>query len=168
MTRVAVVGLGYVGLTSAACLCHLGHKVAGVDTDAPRVESLRRGEIPILEEGLAELVAAGLASGRLSFGTSTEKAVVGAEVVFLCVPTPQGADGSADLTAVLSASHQLAEHLAKGAVVVTKSTVPVGSAGAVVDALGRPDVAVVSNPEFLREGHSVADFLHPERIVVGA
>jgi UDPglucose 6-dehydrogenase len=129
---------------------------------------MRAGESPILEADLPELLAEGLANGRLSFTTEAAEAVSGAEFVFLCVPTPQGADGAADLRFVEQASQQIAAHLEPGAVIVTKSTVPVGSAGVVVAALGRPDTAVVSNPEFLREGDAVHDWLHPDRIVIGS
>jgi UDPglucose 6-dehydrogenase len=157
-----------VGLTTAACLAHLGHQVAAVDVDAARIARLRRGESPILEEGLPELITAALAAGRLTFTTQVSGAAAGADFVFLCVPTPQGADGAADLRFVEQAAGQIAPHLKPGAVVVTKSTVPVGSAGVVVAALGRPDTAVVSNPEFLREGNAVHDWLHPDRIVIGS
>ncbi len=168
MSRVVVVGAGYVGLTTAACLAHLGHRVVAVDVDEERVAALARGRVPILEEGLEQLVAEGLASGRLDFTTDAATQVGEADFVFLCVPTPQGDDGSADLRHVRQASALIGPRLRAGAVVVTKSTVPVGSAGLVGEALGRPDVAVVSNPEFLREGTAVADWLAPERIVIGA
>jgi UDPglucose 6-dehydrogenase len=167
-SRVAVVGAGYVGLTTAACLSHLGHLVVAVDVDAGKVERLRRGESPILEDGLVELIAEGLTRRRLSFTTDAAEAASCADFVFLCVPTPQGANGAADLRFLKQAANQIAPHLRSGAIVVTKSTVPVGSAGAVVAALDRPDTAVVSNPEFLREGNAVHDWLHPDRIVIGA
>ena len=166
--RVAVIGTGYVGLTTAVCLAHLGNTVIGVDVDEAKVARMSAGDPPILEEGLGDLLAEGLAAGRLTFTTDTAAAVRNAKFVFLCVPTPQGADGAADLRYVEQASAQIAPHLDSGAVVVTKSTVPVGSAGKVVAALGRQDVAVVSNPEFLREGRAVADWLHPDRVVIGA
>jgi UDPglucose 6-dehydrogenase len=165
---VAVIGVGYVGLTTAAGLAHLGHQVTAVDVDAGKIARLRRGESPILEERLPELIQAGLAAGRLTFTTRTAEAALDADFIFLCVPTPQGADGAADLRFVEEAASQIAPHLKPGAVVVTKSTVPVGSAGVVVAALGRPDTAVVSNPEFLREGNAVHDWLHPDRIVIGS
>jgi UDPglucose 6-dehydrogenase len=167
-STVAVIGVGYVGLTTAACLAHLGNRVIAVDIDEAKVEKMRRGESPILEEGLPALIEEGLASGRLSFTTDVAEAAVHADFVFLCVPTPQGADGAADLRFVEQASSQIAPHLKAGAVVVTKSTVPVGSAGAVIEALGRPDTAVVSNPEFLREGNAVHDWLNPDRVVIGS
>jgi UDPglucose 6-dehydrogenase len=167
-TKIAVVGAGYVGLTTAACLSHLGYRVDAVDIDPERVERMSAGESPILEEGLAGLIREGLASGRLSFTTDAASAASGADFVFLCVPTPQGADGAADLSFVKQASAQVARHLKRGAVVVNKSTVPVGTAGAVMVALGRPDTVVVSNPEFLREGNAVQDWLHPDRIIIGS
>ncbi|MGH9114669.1 MAG: UDP-glucose dehydrogenase family protein [Acidimicrobiales bacterium] len=167
-SRIAVVGAGYVGLTTAVCLAHLGCVVVAVDVDAAKVEQMRGGDPPILEEGIADLMREGLREGRLSFTTDAAEAAAGAEFVFLCVPTPQGADGAADLRFVEQAAAQIAPHLAAGAVVVTKSTVPVGSVEVVVEALGRPDTAVVSNPEFLREGSAVHDWLHPDRVVIGS
>jgi UDPglucose 6-dehydrogenase len=167
-STVAVIGVGYVGLTSAACLAHLGNRVQAVDVDEAKVERMSRGIAPILEEGLEDLMREGIESGRLSFTTDAGRAVAEADIVFLCVPTPQGADGAADLRFVEQASAQIAPHLKIGALVVTKSTVPVGSAGKVVAALGRPDTAVVSNPEFLREGNAVHDWLHPDRLVIGS
>jgi len=146
----------------------LGNRVRAVDIDSAKVKRMQNGESPILEEGLTALIGEGLSKGLLSFTTDTVEAAAGADFVFLCVPTPQGADGSADLRFVEQASAQIAPHLKPGAVVVTKSTVPVGSAGAVVEALGRPDTAVVSNPEFLREGSAVHDWLHPDRVVIGS
>ncbi len=167
MARVAVIGAGYVGLTSAACLSHLGHDVVCADIDEARIEQLRRVELPIHEDGLADLVAQGLATERLEFVLGADTAVPGAELVLLCLPTPQGADGAADLTALRSAATQIAPYLDPGAVVVTKSTVPVGSTLIVAELIGRDDVAVVSNPEFLREGSAVHDFLNPSRVVIG-
>ncbi len=166
--RIGVIGVGYVGLTTAACLAHLGYLVKAVDVDEGKVERLRRGESPILEDGLTALIGQGLSRHLLSFTTDTVEAAARADFVFLCVPTPQGADGSADLRFVEEAAAGIAPHLKPGAVVVTKSTVPVGSANAVIEALGRPDTAVVSNPEFLREGNAVHDWLHPDRIVIGS
>lgn len=166
--EVAVIGTGYVGLTTAACLAYLGHDVVGADASAEKVEALGRGVIPIVEERLDEIVAAGLGSGRLRFTTSNVEAAAAAEVVFLCLPTPMGEGGSADMSYVRAVAAEIGPHLRPGATVVNKSTVPVGSAGLVGDTLGRADVCVVSNPEFLREGTSVNDFLHPDRIVIGA
>jgi UDPglucose 6-dehydrogenase len=167
MSRVAVIGTGYVGLTTGACLAHLGHDVVCADVDAAKIERLRTGDIPIFEAGLQDLVRRGLQEGRLSFVVGASAAVTDAEFVFLCVQTPQGSDGSADLSFVETASREIGPLLASEAVVITKSTVPVGSAGIVERALSRGDVIVVSNPEFLREGQAVHDCLHPDRIVIG-
>ncbi|WP_434451915.1 UDP-glucose dehydrogenase family protein [Lentzea sp. E54] len=166
--RVAVVGAGYVGLTSAACLASLGHHVVCADIDEKKVEQLRRAEVQIFEPGLTELVQEGLAAGRLEFVVGVRNAVRDAEVVFLCVPTPMGEGGAADLKAVEAAVHEMKDLLSPGTVVVNKSTVPVGTAARVLELLGRDDVFVASNPEFLREGSAVKDFMHPDRIVVGS
>ncbi|MGA8372301.1 MAG: nucleotide sugar dehydrogenase, partial [Acidimicrobiales bacterium] len=165
---VAVIGVGYVGLPTAATLAHMGHRVTCGDVDASKIELLQQGHISIVEEHLEELVQEGQAAGRLTFVTGATAAVADAEFVFLCVPTPQGDDGSADLSYVESVAAEIAPHLASGSIIVNKSTVPVGSTMVVERVLGRKDVEVVSNPEFLREGTAVADSLHPERIVVGA
>ncbi len=164
---IAVVGTGYVGLTTGTCLSHLGNRVTCVDIDPEKVERLARGDVPILEAGLDDLVAEGIETGRLTFTTDSVAAVRDAEFVFLCVPTPQGGDGAADLSYVRAAAHTIGPHLMPGAVVINKSTVPVGSAGVVGEVIGRGDVAVVSNPEFLREGTAVNDFLKPDRVVIG-
>ena len=165
---LGVVGVGYVGLTTGACLAALGHRVVCGDIDAERIERLRAGVIPIVEEGLAPLVAEGIASGRLTFVVGAAEVARQASIVFLCVPTPQDDDGSADLSYVQAAAAEIAPVLAAGSVVVNKSTVPVGSTHVVSAVLRRGDVAVVSNPEFLREGTAVHDFLHPDRVVVGS
>jgi UDPglucose 6-dehydrogenase len=177
MSRVGVVGAGYVGLTTAACLAHLGHDVACGDVDVEKLASLSRGDIPILEEGLAELVTEGLRSGRLTFVLGASGAAHEAEFIFLCVPTPQGDDsdgkgGAADLSYVRAALAEIAPVLVPGSVVVAKSTMPPGSARKLrrwLESAGRSlrDVEVASNPEFLREGSAVYDFLHPDRIVIG-
>jgi UDPglucose 6-dehydrogenase len=168
MTKLAVIGTGYVGLTTGVCFAHLGHAVTCADIDVAKVERLQAGEIPILEEGLDELLAECVAAGRLSFVSDSRLATSEADIVFLCVPTPQGEDGSADLTYIEQAAADIATSLRPGAIVVNKSTVPVGSTKVVERVVGRSDIAVVSNPEFLREGSAVADFLRPDRIVVGA
>ncbi len=165
---VAVIGVGYVGLPTAATLAHLGHKITCGDADPARVAMLQQGRVPIVEDHLEELVREGQAAGRLRFVTGATAAVEGAEFVFLCVPTPQGDDGSADLSYVESVAKEIGPHLVPGTVIVNKSTVPVGSTLVVERVLGRHDIKVVSNPEFLREGTAVSDSLHPERIVVGA
>ena len=166
--RVAVIGAGYVGLTSAACLAHMGHSVSCGESDPAKVAQLARGQPTIFEEGLEPLLREALRSGRLRFVHGAGDAVEGAEFVFLCVPTPQGADGSPDVSALEAASKEIAPRLQRGAVVVNKSTVPVGSAVLVEQWIGRSDIAVVSNPEFLREGTAVHDFLHPDRVVIGS
>lgn len=168
MARIAVIGAGYVGLTSAACLAHLGHEVRCADIDQARVDQLNAGEIPIVEEGLVELVREGVASQKLSFSTNSAGVVSDVGFTFLCVPTPQGQDGRADMSYIEAAARDIGPHVQFESVVVNKSTVPVGSTKVVESALRRPDVAVVSNPEFLREGSAVHDFLNPDRIVIGA
>ena len=168
MSKVAVIGAGYVGLTTAACFAHLGHEVFCADIDAERVEQLKRGEVPILEAGLEQLVAEGIKSGRLHFVLGAARAAEQAEFSYLSVPTPQGHDGRADLSYIEAAAREIGPVLPPEAVVVNKSTVPVGSTRVVEHALGRSDVYVVSNPEFLREGSAVSDFLHPDRVVIGS
>lgn len=167
MTRLAIIGTGYVGLTTGACFAHLGHDVVCADIDERKVERLNRGEIPIVEHRLDELVEEGLRKGNLSFVLGAAEAVKDCEIAFLCVPTPQGEDGSADLSYVERAASEIASVLPYEAIVVNKSTVPVGSTKVVERVLKRPDVRVVSNPEFLREGSAVDDFLRPDRVVVG-
>jgi UDPglucose 6-dehydrogenase len=166
--RIVVAGAGYVGLTSAACFAHLGHQVTCADVDETKVAALSRGEVGLYENGLSDLVREGVRAGRLRFvlGIPTELSDV--DFVFLAVPTPAGADGEADLSAVEVVLAQLRDTLAPGSVVVIKSTVPVGTTARAGRLLGRRDVAVVANPEFLREGHAVEDFLHPQRVVVGS
>jgi UDPglucose 6-dehydrogenase len=170
MANIAVIGTGYVGLTTGAYLAHLGHQVVCADVIPEKVEALQRGVIPILEDGLEELVKAGVDGGRLQFVLGEVEAVTRAEAefIFLCVPTPQGDDGSADLSYIEAAARNLGPALTSESVVINKSTVPVGSTLVVERALGRGDVAVVSNPEFLREGSAVHDCLHPDRIVIGS
>lgn len=168
MALIAVIGTGYVGLSSGACFAHLGHNVVCVDVLQEKIDNLNKGILPIVETGLSELVAEGVAAELLSFTTDVESAVKDADVVFLCVPTPEGEDGSADLSYIQTAAKTLSPLLRSGAIVVNKSTVPVGSTKVVERELKRPDVAVVSNPEFLREGSAIQDFLHPDRVVVGS
>lgn len=166
MSQIAVIGTGYVGLTTAACMASLGHDVVGIDIVADKVERLSRAETSILEPGLQNLVRDGIRTGRLCFDTDATR-VSEVEFVFLCVQTPQSEDGRADLTHIRSAAASVAEHLRPDAIVINKSTVPVGSTKVVELELRRPDVKVVSNPEFLREGHAVQDYFHPDRIVIG-
>jgi UDPglucose 6-dehydrogenase len=168
MAKIAIIGTGYVGLTTGACLSTLGHDVVCADIDEHKVERLNRGDVPILEAGLDELVQEGLRSGQLRFVVGARTAVPDAEFVYLCVPTPQGVDGSADLSYIEDAARDIGPHLESESIVINKSTVPVGSTRVVEQALGRSDIFVVSNPEFLREGSAVHDFLHPDRVVIGA
>lgn len=168
MSRIAVIGTGYVGLTTGACFAHIGHEVICADIDTDKVARLQRGEIPILEAGLDNLVKEGLEDGRLQFVVGAAAAVENCEFAYLCVPTPQGDDGSADLSYIEAAAREIGPLLPSEAIVINKSTVPVGSTRVVERALGRDDIAVVSNPEFLREGSAIHDFLNPDRIVIGA
>lgn len=168
MATIAVIGTGYVGLTTGACFAHLGHDVICADIDADKIARLKEGSIPIVEEGLDRIVAEALAAGKIRFTVGAQNASELAEFHYLCVPTPQGSDGSADLSYLQEAAAQIGPVLPPNSVVVNKSTVPVGSTEVVAQHLGRPDVQVVSNPEFLREGTAVQDFLHPDRVVIGA
>ena len=165
---IGVVGVGYVGLTTGACLAHIGHNVVCGDVDAEKIDRLRNGEIPIVEEGLTEIVSEGISTGRLEFVVGATEVAERSDIVFLCVPTPQDDDGSADLSFIEAASAEIGPGLRKGAIVVNKSTVPVGTTTVVDEVIQRSDIAVVSHPEFLREGTAVNDFLHPDRVVVGA
>jgi len=167
MAQIAVIGAGYVGLTTAACFSSLGHDVVCADIDQKRIDQLSRGEVPIVEAGLDNLVREGIEGGRLRFVLGGANAARDSEFAYLCVPTPQADDGSADLSYIEAAAREIGPVLPAEAVVVNKSTVPVGSTRAVERVLGRDDVSVVSNPEFLREGSAVHDFLHPDRIVIG-
>jgi UDPglucose 6-dehydrogenase len=166
--KIAVIGTGYVGLTTSIGLASLGHKVTGYDIDSAKVEMLKAGQLPIYEPGLDEILADVLAAGNLIATSELSEAVAEADFVFTCVPTPQDEDGSSDLSYVIAATQAMKDLLKPGAILVTKSTVPVGSAQIVEDAIARKDVEVASNPEFLREGAAVHDFQHPDRIVVGA
>ena len=167
-SRVAIIGAGYVGLTTAACFAHLGPEVFCADIDADRIDRLNRGEVPILEAGLEQLIIEGVASGRLRFMHGAATAAEQAEFSYLSVPTPQRLDGRADLSYIEAVAREIGPVLPAEAIVVNKSTVPVGSTRVVEHALGRSDVYVVSNPEFLREGSAVSDFLHPDRVVIGS
>jgi UDPglucose 6-dehydrogenase len=170
--RIAMVGAGYVGLVSGACFSDFGHHVICVDTDVEKIAALNKGEIPIHEPGLSELVTVNIKQGRLRFVSDMKSAVENAEVVFIAVGTPsRRGDGHADLSYVYAATREIAGYLPDGAVVVTKSTVPVGTGDEVERIIReeKPDgnFAVVSNPEFLREGAAIRDFKHPDRIVIG-
>jgi UDPglucose 6-dehydrogenase len=170
--RIAMIGAGYVGLVSGACFSDFGHHVICIDSDEEKIAALKSGEIPIHEPGLADLVAGNVKQGRLAFGNDMKSAVGSAEVVFIAVGTPsRRGDGHADLSYVYAAAREIARALSKFAVVVTKSTVPVGTSDEVERLMREenPDAefAVVSNPEFLREGAAIRDFKHPDRIVIG-
>jgi UDPglucose 6-dehydrogenase len=167
-----MIGSGYVGLVSGACFADFGHHVVCVDKDVRKIEALGRGEMPIYEPGLAELVAGNVRHGRLSFTTELKGAVAQAQAVFIAVGTPsRRGDGHADLTYVYDAAREVAQALDGFTVVVTKSTVPVGTGDEVEQVMRQAradaDFAVVSNPEFLREGAAIRDFKHPDRIVIG-
>ncbi|MEZ2131683.1 MULTISPECIES: UDP-glucose/GDP-mannose dehydrogenase family protein [unclassified Sinorhizobium] len=170
--HITMIGSGYVGLVSGACFADFGHDVICVDKDASKIEALRAGRIPIYEPGLDQLVADNTQSGRLTFSTDVKESVAGADVVFIAVGTPsRRGDGHADLSYVYAAAREIAEHVTGFTVIVTKSTVPVGTGDEVErivrEANPQADVAVVSNPEFLREGAAIEDFKRPDRIVVG-
>jgi UDPglucose 6-dehydrogenase len=170
--RIAMIGAGYVGLVSGACFSDFGHHVVCVDKDEARIAALNKGELPIFEPGLADLVASNVRQERLSFGSDIGAAVSAAEVVFIAVGTPsRRGDGHADMSYVHAAAREIAGALSKFTVVVTKSTVPVGTSDEVETIMMEEnpdaDFAVVSNPEFLREGAAIRDFKHPDRIVIG-
>jgi len=164
---IAVVGTGYVGLTTGACLAKLGHRVTCVDSDLEKLSRIEAGVMPIYEEGLSEIVKEGQSDGRLTFTSELLAAVSDAEFIFLCLPTPPDKDGFADLSAIRLVAKEFQGHLVPGAIVVNKSTVPVNSTRMVEDLIDNKHVSVVSNPEFLREGSAVHDFLNPDRIVIG-
>ncbi len=168
--KIGVIGTGYVGLVAAACFAENGNSVVGVDIDAAKIEGLLRGQIPIYEPGLAEIVVQNLAEGRLRFTTDIAAAVRESDVLFIAVGTPQDEDGSADLQYVLKVAEQIADAMNGPKIVVNKSTVPVGTAAkvrAAIQARTTHTVSVVSNPEFLKEGAAVDDFLKPDRVVIG-
>jgi UDPglucose 6-dehydrogenase len=176
MMNVTIFGTGYVGLVTGACLAEMGNRVVCVDIDAAKVARLKRGEIPIYEPGLEPIVRRNHASGQLNFTTEAASAIAHGEVIFIAVGTPPDEDGSADLTYVLAVAKSIGLHLDRYAVVVNKSTVPVGTAdqvrdvivGALADRSATVEFDVVSNPEFLKEGAAVEDCLRPDRIIVGA
>ncbi len=169
--RVTVIGSGYVGLVAGACFAETGNDVVCADVDAGKIARLREGVLPIYEPGLAPLVARNFAEGRLRFTTELGAAVEHGDVVFIAVGTPPGEDGSADLQHVLAVATTIGRHLDRFKVVVTKSTVPVGTAErvrAAIRAVTARDFAVASNPEFLKEGAAIDDFMKPDRVVLGA
>jgi UDPglucose 6-dehydrogenase len=170
--NICVVGSGYVGLVTGACLADFGMHVVGVDKDHAKIEALSRGKVPIYEPGLETLVQKNMEEGRLSFSTDLGPAIENARAIFIAVGTPPKPDGSADLTFIREVANSIGEHLNGYKVIVTKSTVPIGT-GKMIEELvqertgGQHRFAVVSNPEFLREGSAIEDFMHPDRVVVG-
>jgi len=175
MTSIAVIGTRYVGLVSGACLADFGNTVACIDVDEKKIYSLQAGQIPIFEPGLSDVVARNVAAERLSFTTDASSAIQEAEVVFIAVGTPPSEDGSADLRYVEEAARTIGRTINRYCVVVDKSTVPIGTGRLVKKWISEQlaacaltqDFDVVSNPEFLREGSAVYDFMHPDRIMLG-
>lgn len=173
--NVAIFGVGYVGLVTGACLAEVGHRVDCIDIDQARIDGLNRGQVPIHEPGLESLVKQNLASTRLAFHADPARVLATADIVFIAVGTPSDEDGSADLTHVLAVAHTIGQYLERPLVVVNKSTVPVGTADRVREAitgtLARRGLSigfeVLSNPEFLKEGAAVEDCMRPDRIVIG-
>ncbi len=173
MKNITVIGTGYVGLVTGTCLADLGNRVVGLDIDENKIQCLNEGRVPIFEPGLEELIRRNREAGRLSFTTSYEEALKDAEFVFVAVGTPEGVDGEADLRYVRMAAESIAKVMDHPMIIVNKSTVPVGTGDFVADIIRKYQpkpipFAVVSNPEFLREGSAVNDFLHPDRIVLGS
>ena len=171
--KIAMAGAGYVGLVSGACLADFGHDVVCIDKDPDKIDRLRAGEMPIFEPGLADLVRGNAAAGRLSFTTSLAEGIAGAAAIFIAVGTPsRRGDGHADLSYVYAVAEEIGQHLDHPAVIVTKSTVPVGTGDEVERIIGESGTAqrfaVASNPEFLREGAAIGDFKRPDRIVIGS
>lgn len=170
--KICVVGSGYVGLVTGACLADFGMDVTNVDKDAGKIERLNQGEIPIYEPGLQSIVAKNREEGRLKFTTELGSAIEEAQAIFIAVGTPPQEDGSSDLTFVRQVAESIAEHLNGFKVVITKSTVPIGTGRMIEEILeqaeSKEEFAVVSNPEFLREGSAIDDFLHPDRLVIGS
>ncbi|PIE86620.1 MAG: UDP-glucose 6-dehydrogenase [Bacteroidetes bacterium] len=170
MKKIAVVGTGYVGLVTGTCFADTGNQVTCVDIDEKKVESMRNGKVPIYEPHLDSVFQRNIEAGRISFTTDLKEAVDDAEIIFLALPTPPGEDGSADLSYILAVADQLGEMITGYKVIVDKSTVPVGTARKVeakINEKATVDFAVVSNPEFLREGFAIDDFMNPDRVVIG-
>lgn len=168
MARVAVVGAGYVGLSAAACLAELGNDVVSTDNNDALISSLKNGTVQIHEPDLPELVSRGLSSGRLRFTVDSSAAVTTAQFVILCLPTPATGNGEADISALEDFVMSHSKAFSATSIVVTKSTVPVGTTRRLASAAGRPEVRFASNPEFVREGSTVSDFMNPDRILIGA
>jgi UDPglucose 6-dehydrogenase len=176
MNSISIIGTGYVGLVTGTCLSEFGLNVVGMDSDAQKIRDLEQGRVPIYEPGLPALIAKNVAAQRLRFTTDMARAVAASQVIFLAVPTPPGEDGSADLQYVLAAADAIATHMTEPKIIVNKSTVPVGTGRKVKEVVRARlerrglalDFDVVSNPEFLREGSAVRDFMHPDRVVIGS
>jgi UDPglucose 6-dehydrogenase len=176
MSSISIIGTGYVGLVTGTCLSEFGLNVTCMDLDARKIRELEEGRVPIYEPGLPPLIAKNAAARRLRFTTDMAEAVAASQVIFLALPTPPGEDGSADLQYLLAAAEAIAEHMTDYKVIVNKSTVPVGTGRRVMDVVRSRlrrrglsfDFDVVSNPEFLREGSAIRDFMHPDRIVIGS
>ena len=173
MKNICVVGVGYVGIVTAACFADLGNKVRALDIDKDRIAGLKKGTMPIYETGLKELIDRNVEANRISFTTSYKEGLKDAEFVFIAVGTPSGVDGEADLQYVATAARSIADHINEGMIIINKSTVPVGTGDWVSDIIceQNPDAvgfSVVSCPEFLREGSAIGDFMNPHRIVVGS
>ena len=169
--KIAVVGTGYVGLVSGTCFAETGHEVTCIDIDKNKIDSLNNGKLTIYEPGLQTIFDRGRKAGRLSFTTSLSEGISGCQVIFLALPTPPGEDGSADLKYVLGVADHIGKLIKDYKVIVNKSTVPVGTGEKVYNAIRantEVDFDVVSNPEFLREGAAVEDFMKPDRVVIGS
>ena len=173
MKNICVVGVGYVGIITAACFADLGNKVVALDIDKEKIKGLKDGKMPIYESGLKELVDRNVEADRIKFTTSYEEGLKDAEFAFIAVGTPSGVDGEADLQYVAAAARSIADHIGKGLIIINKSTVPVGTGDWVSDIVKEQNpkasnFSVVSCPEFLREGSAIGDFMTPHRIVVGS
>jgi UDPglucose 6-dehydrogenase len=173
MVDICVIGVGYVGLVTGTCFADLGHHVTCVDVDEAKIEKLREGVLPIYEPGLEEMVRRNAQAGRLQFTSSYQEGLSRGELAFIAVGTPQGSGGEADLTYVRAAAQSIAEAMTHPLIIVNKSTVPIGTGDWVAEIVRRYqsepiDFSVVSNPEFLREGAAINDFMHPDRIVLGS
>ena len=167
MAKIAIIGTGYVGLASAVGFAHLGHEVVGIDIDKEKITKLSRGQSPIYEKDIEGFLKKSLKKKKIKFSTDYSK-VGSSKFVFLCLPTPQLEDGAADISFILESSKMLSRHLKQSSTIVIKSTVPVNTWKLVKEKMDRDDVAIVSNPEFLREGTALQDFFKPDRIVVGS
>ncbi len=173
--KIAVIGSGYVGLTTSACFAEMGNTVISVDKDENKIEMLQAGKVPIYEPGLEDMILRNMTAKRLNFTLDTKQAVQDSQIIFIAVGTPPGEDGSADLQYVIAAAEEIASYLNEPKIIVNKSTVPVGTADLVNEKIQEVlnargvdiNYAVVSNPEFLKEGSAIDDFMSPDRVVIG-